>query len=386
MTAWTTFELTVVTPLFSGEDPDQTTDSPIRVPTIRGALRFWFRAIAAGHGVTDLPDLAKAESAVFGSTHTPSPIRLRIAKQPQTSGAKYPPWQDRRLGVRYLLGQGLWTRGEGVRRSFVVPGKRVTLQVRFSGVAQTDARFMIALWALLTYGGIGARVRRGFGQLACDSVTGSLPGDWQEQHLKPPKPKQWAVLGREALPKWILDHADLGWSALPRAPRPLDAEIPVVPTLNPQWWQGVLRPGVTGDLGDALDMIGTQWREFRAPDQPDPKDRNRRRSPEWLLVVNGPETRYPVGALGLPVGYHCPGYTDDVVEPYGSNGVLRRASPVWLRPVAVEDSQWRMFTHVFTSQLLADGIVPRLRSDPARTLTIPNPVSTWKAWLDNTAR
>src|SRR5689334_2157276 len=126
--AWTTLTLTVITPLFSGDDPSKSTaDSPIRVPSIRGALRFWFRALAAGHGVTNLSELWDQERAVFGSTKIPAPIALRISKQPEAAGkgskprwAGYPPptrgqQRDQAFrGAQYLLGQGLWNYKEGL--------------------------------------------------------------------------------------------------------------------------------------------------------------------------------------------------------------------------------------------------------------------------------
>jgi CRISPR-associated protein Cmr1 len=388
MTNWTTFHLKVVTPLFSGEDPNLVTDSPIRVPSIRGALRFWFRAVAAGHGITDLPTLATAETEVFGSTHSPSPIRLRIDGQPRSQTIA--PWADGKPGVQYLLGQGLWKHKVGMQRSFVAAGAKVLLQVRFSGNPQADARFMIALWALLTYGGVGARVRRGFGQLACEKVTGrELPGEWKAEHLVPPNVKQWEVLGNHALTRQTLGYGELGWPAFLRGDPAPGATLPQLPTLSPQWWKGVVRTPINGDVSDALDVIGRQWRDFRAPDRPANRQARNQLSPEWTHVIRGEDTRYRVGALGLPVGYHYPGQPDDeslVVEPYDDQGVLRRASPVWLRPIAFGPNKWRMFTHVFYSELLPDGAVTRLGSDPDRELTIPDPEYSWDAWLDNALR
>src|SRR5206468_2585879 len=92
---WTTLHLRTVTPLFSGEDPArQDADSLIRVPAIRGVLRYWFRAVAAGHGITNLVTLWTEEESVFGSTRSPSPIALRTRTQPTTirADAGNPEW------------------------------------------------------------------------------------------------------------------------------------------------------------------------------------------------------------------------------------------------------------------------------------------------------
>ncbi|MGH8921492.1 MAG: type III-B CRISPR module RAMP protein Cmr1, partial [Actinomycetes bacterium] len=84
--SWTTLTLEVRTPLFGGDDPASDDGSPVRVPSIRGALRFWFRAVAAGHGVSDLGALWTDEQAVFGSTHRPSAIGLRVCGHPTAHG------------------------------------------------------------------------------------------------------------------------------------------------------------------------------------------------------------------------------------------------------------------------------------------------------------
>ena len=169
--SWTTFQLKIVTPLFSGDDSASVrADSLIRVPSIRGALRFWLRTVAAGQGVTDLNQLAKAETAVFGDTTSPSPIQLRtrtISGTVTTPRAPAPQWcndctDDEFYGARYLLGQGLWNHhARTLTRACLDPGSTFELQVRGTGTAYRH--FLLALWAWLAYGGLGARVHRGFG-------------------------------------------------------------------------------------------------------------------------------------------------------------------------------------------------------------------------------
>ncbi|HEU0087527.1 MAG TPA: type III-B CRISPR module RAMP protein Cmr1 [Pseudonocardiaceae bacterium] len=109
--SWIRLTLAVRTPLFSGDDP-VVEGTPVRVPSIRGALRYWFRAVAAGHGVSDLTQLWADEQAVFGSTKTPSAIGLRVPRQPVVNRDKKPGWATTEQrgfdGAQYLLGQGLW--------------------------------------------------------------------------------------------------------------------------------------------------------------------------------------------------------------------------------------------------------------------------------------
>src|SRR5215211_1508287 len=116
---WTTLEMAVATPLFNNGVEG---DAGVRVPSLRGAMRFWFRTLA-GIGVgADLEALAKLEAAVFGDTQSSSPVAFRIPKPPPTVSPGKPEWCDNSGGLGqwrvYLMGQGLaeMSRNEATRR------------------------------------------------------------------------------------------------------------------------------------------------------------------------------------------------------------------------------------------------------------------------------
>ena len=388
--SWTRLLLEVRTPLFGGDDATGAGET-IRVPSIRGALRHWFRAVAAGRGVTDRQELWAAEEEMFGSTRKPSRIALRVVRQPAaaTAAQTRPPWaatQGRHDfdGAQYLLGQGLWDYRTGLRRPAVEPGETFLLDIRVSGDPRLDARFLLALRAWLTLGGLGARTRRGFGQVRCvDVVRGSLPAPWTVEHLRGPSTVEgWQQLGVDPLDGTPTD-LPLDWNA------PLDeTNLPDVPTLAPPWWTGAVLDGDGNDLGSALHLAGLQWRWFRAgrsPEgDPDSAPSPDTRSPEWVQVIRGTGRNYPVAALGLPVGYYSTrnGRFFAVVTPHAADGTqLRRASPVWLRPVPVGD-RWVVFTHVFFARLLPEGAELRITGSVRKTLP-PPPVAVTEAQWDN---
>ncbi len=60
------FELEVITPLFLGGADGKTPE--LRPPSIRGAMRFWFRAMMGGLIGNDLDQLSKLETLIFGGT------------------------------------------------------------------------------------------------------------------------------------------------------------------------------------------------------------------------------------------------------------------------------------------------------------------------------
>lgn len=396
MTAWTSFHLRVVTPLFSGDDPTPTaTDSPIRVPSIRGALRYWFRAVAAGHGITDLDTLAAQETEIFGSTRKPSSIALRIAGRTRSQFAPEPDWvmgKDRKplTGVTYLLGLGLWTPGNGpaagMQRPFVRHGAKFTLDVKFGTSETTNARFLHAFRAWLLLGGLGARIRRGFGQLELINVTGKdLPGLWEPAYLARPTDRDsWQqTLDNEARIPELEEYDDHEWGDT----RPSADELPAMPVLSPPWWGAAVRPGECTSVSRAFDEAGTQWRSFMLIN----KARPGLSTPEWKGAILGEDDRFPRGALGLPVTYHRRADRDthqpeynSVVQPADKYG--RRASPVWIRPIQTAPGRWALMTHVFRCQLLPDNALIADGDAHDKPLTIPADQANqaWDAWLSTT--
>jgi len=180
------FKLQVVTPLFmSGADQQK---AELRPPSIRGALRFWFRAMMGGVVGGDWGNVKKLEDIAFGSTKQASRWQIRFTtlsprvRCPEESVGVLPE------GVLYL-GFNLFRRGrrssdrpspDTLTRACFWPssGEDFQLQFRFFG-SETSLQQVIlgAFWLLLHCGGLGARVRRGFGGLA-------LSGDGEPVDLR----------------------------------------------------------------------------------------------------------------------------------------------------------------------------------------------------------
>ncbi|MBW2050399.1 MAG: type III-B CRISPR module RAMP protein Cmr1, partial [Deltaproteobacteria bacterium] len=67
------FEVEVVTPLFlGGADPRK---AELRTPPIKGALRFWWRAL---YGSDDLKDMKEREGEIFGSTTRKASFSIQL--------------------------------------------------------------------------------------------------------------------------------------------------------------------------------------------------------------------------------------------------------------------------------------------------------------------
>src|SRR5947209_1935550 len=113
---WTTLTLQVTTPLFNGgADPDGSAgfrpreEAGVRVASVRGAMRFWFRALAGTVVGTELNLLSAMERHVFGDAGNASAVSLRIPRQPRVAdeGMRYFLEGEGGKWITYLLGQGL---------------------------------------------------------------------------------------------------------------------------------------------------------------------------------------------------------------------------------------------------------------------------------------
>lgn len=399
---WTTFTLQVQTPLFSGDDPNlATTDTPVRVPSIRGALRFWLRAVAAGHGVTSLDQLWAVERDVFGSTNLPSPIRLRIDRVPtavEAGRTPNPDWtggKGRRdfHGAQYLLGQGLWHFRNGLTRPHVAPNARFDLRVRLSPDERTNRRFLLAMWAWLTWGGLGARTRRGFGRLRCTAVDGRLPEPFTQHLTAVPSEDSWQTLAGDVIPAELRRPDHLGWPNWVESSE--ETALPKFPALCPAWWGAAQVAQPHRDFGEAMNLAGRRWRNFRSNSDLSRTPTQDDHSPEWIHAVTSTDRRYPTAALGLPIGYYSTkSSTKAEVNPVRGTDVLRRASPVWIMPVRLPDGTWLVLTHVFWAQLLPTGaeLDGKLKANGRTTsvsLEVPSAdlaTQQWDAWLDQEQR
>lgn len=404
---WTTLRMEVATPLFNdGADGD----AGVRVPSLRGAMRFWFRALA-GIGVgADLDALAAIEAAVFGDTEASSPVRFRIPQPPTPTAPGTPDWCDNSGGLGqwmvYLMGQGLaeMRRNEATRRydskvnrSYVAAGTPFDLQLCWrKGCEDEAALALAALWLLCTYGGAGARTRRGYGGLRIISHQGPLPGPWDAESIRSPSvayyqsiTRLWPgddILGRivpvlNALAgrRKIRFSLAAAWAG--------GNDRPTYPVLSKRYTAvGVSGGEPFGDWPDVLAHAGEQMRWFRADrDTPGVPYRPEIKTREWLDVVNGGATHFAVGALGLPVNFRGNTVAQPATRHGGSRGELRRASPLWLRPVC-SDGQWRLLSFAFLTSFLPSDVDVQLWHGTSRgktvTVTETDVEQATKAWID----
>jgi CRISPR-associated protein Cmr1 len=195
-------EYKLITPLFGGGVRTGEVDpvTVIRGTEIRGQLRFWWRACRGGAYQT-LGAMKQAEDEIWGTA----------SKKKQISNTKQQNNQSER-GVQIIVTQKS-ENGKSIvyspnltppyasfplqenRRENKPPGSvrkdvSFTLTISFPGKQKADIE--AALWAWETFGGIGARTRRGFGALRCISITEQgVPGKVNPPEANEAQAKQW---------------------------------------------------------------------------------------------------------------------------------------------------------------------------------------------------
>jgi CRISPR-associated protein Cmr1 len=333
--------LETVTPLFLG-GADPRGEPELRAASIRGALRFWLRALLGGViGDKDLDALRKAESAVFGSTDTgASPVVVRIRNLSRGAPIPFSAMAGKQ-GLSYLFFAARGTQNEPERKA-IPAGSSFELELSLrASVQDQDAllKAYAALWLLTHLGGLGARSRRGAGSLQVTQVQGDVadsalpslevraktPGELQEELQKGLRqlrnnigtstfissPSTFDVLHLNVCKIWVMDRQFTSWE-------------------------------------EALDAIGRRMQQFR-----------NRRAPDYQNVKNavqGQHLTQPVkrAAFGLPIVFYYRSLK-------GAKGTLegerhdRRASPLFIHVNRLSNRKYVLVLTFFQAQFLEKG-------------------------------
>ncbi len=184
-TVTATFKIT--TPMFIG-DANKHADS-IRPASIKGALRFWWRALnwhthlcnAKNDINAALKSLHKEEAVLFGAAAEESSesktslggqgLFLLQVNQVKLAPQSEPFGKNINSSLRYLLGQGLVTRDPDARKYLIertaIDKGEFGLQLLFKKTSIDQKKSILdALYALGLLGALGSRARHGLGSIS----------------------------------------------------------------------------------------------------------------------------------------------------------------------------------------------------------------------------
>jgi CRISPR-associated protein Cmr1 len=373
----------LITPLFGGgvEPGVNDPDNLIRGTEIRGQLRFWWRAIR-GWKYKNLKELKSAEDIMWG----------KAGDLKEEEGAKHPDariWkmpvqievevngkgndveaffvkEDERTGniqikpthnVPEYVAFSLQPEREEINKAskaldiqLKTVRENVSFTLTISFIEEWEEDMLATLWAWETFGGIGARTRRGFGAIQLEN---------NGQSEMPPTNE----LDTE---NWIRDHLTY-WGANNSFPEH-------IPHLSPTMLLYILDPATKP--ASIWNMLIEKLKKFRqqrdlykdkngkmktGPNKWPEAEAIRKSIPGQPLKGNDPNPpdKFPRAVFGLPIVFHF------LKEPRADNTILqgndkkheRLSSPLILRPLGCGKNEALGLAAVFEGwELPPDGL------------------------------
>jgi CRISPR-associated protein Cmr1 len=179
------FEIETITPMFlSGADQSK---AELRAASIKGLLRFWWRALQAE---SDLDTLREREGKIFGSADEKkgggSSFSIMVSHEGALKRVKKPfpdnpvykvpiPGKTFKMNILEYLAYGAFDSKKGFRGDYVDSGQRfnVTISV-FKEAFIND--ILKTMYVFSLFGGIGSRNRNGFGSFSIVNVIEAYEG------------------------------------------------------------------------------------------------------------------------------------------------------------------------------------------------------------------
>lgn len=378
----------LITPLFGGgvKGGEVDEDQPIRGTSIRGQLRFWWRATRGGRFDGNLKQMKQAEDEIWGTTGTGTKVSIAVTEC--TLGRSH---VARDRGKEVNVGDPASPLGYvafPLRDSGGKVYDNVSFTLRIDCPKTYRPDLKAALWAWETFGGIGARTRRGFGALHCTDVQ--LYIDQKKYNAQnwiwayPSANTKEAILeylaelaSENNFPRFVT-HCSLDTNRTHTTPAQLDAY---------STW---------------LELINSlkNFRQNRNPNERNqPYSRSRWPEPDAIRDLTGqslksrghdipvytpPIYKFPRAAFGLPIIFEFK--DDDDQNPTNpdkdprktelkGDGYDRRASRLILRPLKCNDGRYVGLATILQGQTIPPGGLqlnnsPRNPAAKAEELTV----------------
>lgn len=373
----------LITPLFGGGVETGKVDpiTPISGKAIRGHLRFWWRATRAGQFNGNLAAMKAAEDALWGSasgTEGGGESQVRVAVRTTNQGRGVAPFEVTEEGVRRSVRP---CRASGVPAYAAFPlqpsdaelksripkkqlEREVTPDIRFVLTISYPAGESIAqdieaaLWAWETFGGIGARTRRGFGAIQRGGALQETMDQTRKRILT--EARKHLALGRwhSHVPQLVVDSKHL---RLLSKPREKTRDV----------WNDLIE-ALSEFRQDRNPGTGKRPGRSRWPEPDEIRRRTDRAAPRHARPLSSIRS-FPRAQFGLPIIFHFKdkkeGDPNDVT--LRGQATERWASPLILRPIECRDGTLGMVLILKSVPVPPDGLMLQGASNsPPPTLSL----------------
>lgn len=350
----------VLTPMFlGGADPisaDPQRAAELRAPSIKGAMRFWYRAFD--------PKFKERERMYFGTGgENGGQSRLIVRCRTEDRAQKLMTWNEINQGIGRQPPNGLVYLGfpfgmkGNERRRAIPPGARFAVEVschrsvpgqREHGPTPLHAA-LASMWSLGHFGALGTRARRGFGAIA---LTGWRLEGREEAALPDTGLKELPLLHRAStISDWVAG-AHQGIATLKRWFGAFEQKDRLRhPCFGPKTQLVVWTEHQRGDWRGALLALGQEFqnaRQRQPPDYAPVKDHVRFKSDGGGRHIE----QMPVRAtFGLPLTFRYRSLPHGKPVTFAPISGERHGSLLFLRPVLAHSVLFGLF-------LRLDGDVP----------------------------
>ncbi len=273
------FNVQTVTPLFMAGANQETAE--LRVPSFRGEMRYWYRALAGGIVGTDAEGLKQVknfEADVFGTTDHGSAVAIHLSNVKGTPRKFTERISENVDGKWQATGKGylLWTMAQSGKagrnlkpaRRYFPPSTSFNLELSTRGTEEAGLQqATAAFWLLTNLGGVGSRSRRCAGSLSAQitqpaqKTFSNAATDFSfrpiadvaalKQHLergiamartvikpengqRPVHEAHFDALAKETCRIWILQDRGHPWDRIDDAMKAIGADL--------QWYRSDIKP------------------------------------------------------------------------------------------------------------------------------------------------
>lgn len=332
-------EFRVVTPLFMGGANPQSAE--LRAPSIKGVLRFWWRAMALGR-LKSVESVRSEEARIFGSTKGQSSVQIllsppkKMVRLRRNSVLEYNGGGVVGDGARYL-GYGVIESKGGVlsRQCIGYPLQGCKLRLVFRPNTPEDDIESVeaALLAMGFFGGLGSRSRKGYGSFNLVNLKRdndpvfTMPNDLEDL-----KKAMLNLLDKKGRYK-ITPHIGL-------PPYTAFSNLTRIDIID-----------VEEDPLKVLNLIGEKMMDYRSylKSKTFSSDHHLLRDAiDGKVITNHPRRV----VFGLPNNYH---FSDGEKPIVKAETYDRRASPLFIHIQQLNENQYAAIAAIFPADFLPSG-------------------------------
>lgn len=360
-----TFEVETVTPLFiAGADQRNIENEGLRTPSLRGAMRWWFRAVAGGaklsSGSINGKKIKEEEEEIWGAADKKSKVSISTF----SINSRISSIQNiRERGIKYL------SYGSS-DRPCIEPGGKFRVDIRLNSTISDEEknRIVATIWLLLNLGNIGSKSRKGFGSLRITKDT-TINGI----SFKNPK-------NIDELEKYLKINIKkclelFGWDgSTHRGSIP-----PPFSVITPNFWKMKILDNIFTSATDAINDIGKKLREHREDRKWVTKDYDSVKS----IYTHNPTSVPPKGSIfGLPHQFYFPSINKKAMVR-GTKSE-RRASPLHIKVWNLNENQYVIGLQLFKSKFLPEDklLISDLSSQKVSAQTSPPSYNFLESFLN----